>query len=77
MGKEEVARRPFAIINLILAIGVAVIGIAVVGIAIAWHQNKFYQSDGDFQEWTQNIFTGMVVIGVTAITASVAGIALI
>lgn len=37
MGHEEVARRPFAIINLILAIGVAVIGIAVVGIAIAWH----------------------------------------
>jgi len=48
MGEKEVSRRPFAIINLILAIGVAAIGIAVVGIAIAWYQNKFYQIDGQF-----------------------------
>jgi hypothetical protein len=37
MGNEDVARRPFAIINLFLAIGVAIIGIAIVGIAITWH----------------------------------------
>lgn len=72
------SRHAYALVNLVLACGVCLIGIAIVGIGIAFRaQQKFFWSDGPLLTYSQMILTGMICIGVSAIAASIAGIALL
>jgi hypothetical protein len=51
MGK--LIRKPFAIVNLLLAVAVFVIGIVIIAMSAVWYTDKFYSSDGSMQDWSK------------------------
>ena len=74
---EKLSRMPFAIINMLLAIGVLTCGFGVTVAAGYYNTDRFLNSPGPLREYSDSIVLCMLIGGLLMIIASLLGIALI
>jgi hypothetical protein len=70
-------RRPFAILNLVFSILLAMAGIGIVVAAGHLVNDRFFTSPGPLRKFTDNFFVAMIIAGLTSFIVAILGSAVI
>ena len=69
------SRKPCALLNVIISVATLVVGISLFVVGGAFQNDKFYQTEGQLQTFSTQLFIGCIIMGCVTILGSICGCA--